>query len=174
MRSLTKKEKILIKIISMKANEVDKWLSAFSLFVSSNPDTLYNISYYTDKIEEFKDVIEFFKEIHEVYKMVSEDLYKQHKKDITTLNIELIFDELFHSTFESGVKYEFYQKGIERFIIDTIKKNPHLFRILIKQDESNIQDFLYLIKFEEAKKFKEKIRHHFEKTVNIIKQSIDK
>ncbi|MDR3268536.1 MAG: hypothetical protein LBT83_05670 [Tannerella sp.] len=177
MISLEKKGTIkncLSKIVSMEVGDIDKWGSVFGFFVSSNPDTLYNISYYTNKIEEFKGVIKFFKEIYEVYKTVSEELYKQHKGDFTTLKIELIFDELFHYTFESSVKFDFYQRGIEKFRIDTIKKNPHLFRIVIKHNESNIQDFLYSIKFDETEKFKEKIVSHLEKTLLIIKPSIDK
>lgn len=170
----------IIKIII--PNDIDDLLKTYAFFLTSSPDTLYNISYYTDRINKFKESITEFKRRYILYESILIDLQNIiYFDDNLTLDSYLLeFDEIFQYKFEWQLDkptLNFSEEKVNQFRIDSVTFLPYTFRCIINSDI----DCLYCIdrtnnqgdvKSEES--IKSKIKANLKRTIKIANQNNEK
>lgn len=160
------------------ADNIDDLLTTYAFFLASSPDTLYNISYYTDRIKLFKESIAEFQQRYKLYQSILPIL---HKLFIKKINLEtgsfiVEFDEIFQYEFEEDdddLNLNFIKEKVNRFRIDSITILPYSFHCTIFSEQMIITDCLYLLgKTDNQKNIKAEIKSNFEKTIRIANQVI--
>lgn len=154
MISEDKKE---IKIIALqnilslkKTAKIKEWIDAFSVFITSNPDHLYNISYYTDRIESFCKTINLFEQKYTFFKSVKDKVSNQIEGKITIpsdMNVTILFDEIFIYRYQAGISedIEISKDHVWKYRIDSMDNKKCLFRCVISYNNIVI-DKLFSIK----------------------------
>lgn len=135
-RNQLKIKLINIIIDSSKINQKDL-LAIYALYLTSTPDTLYNISYYVDRIDDFfKRIDDLSKKINlfkRIIKRINSKLVSHPQKE----KFRFIFDDLFvYSLSPMKLKNE----NIDLFRLDTI--TPDKLLINISMDEVE-KDFVF-------------------------------
>lgn len=92
--------------------DMENPLDMFSLFISSNPDFKYNITYLTDQIESFnKSCLELDKRFCQFEKVINQ-IRKDTSKKISGY---IIFDNIFKYGINKDERFEFVNLDLFRF-----------------------------------------------------------
>lgn len=133
------KLKLIKTILTSSGYNETELLSIYAFYLSSAPDTLYNISYYTDRIDDF------IKSVNGLPKKVKtfDDIIKRIKSEISSHpqrnKFIFIFDDLF---FYNRFKLEIKKEKVDLFRLDLV--NPNKFSIRIRIEGNNEENDLFI------------------------------
>ena len=130
------KLKLIKTIITSPSYDMKELLATYALYLSNTPDTLYNISYYTDRIDDFikriNDLplkVKWFDSIFDKIKFVIDS---HPLKD----EFIFIFDELFAYTTST---FDIKKENVDVFRLDLV--TPNKFSLRIRKEKSEIDSF---------------------------------
>lgn len=155
------KLKLIKTILTSSSYDMKELLSIYAFYLSSAPDTLYNISYYTDRIDDF------MKNVNDLPKKIKtfDDIIKKIKSEISSHpqrnKFTFIFDDLF---FYNKFKLDIKKEKVDLFRLDLVNPNKFSLRIRI---ESNDEDNDLFIEYYSEDSFKD-----IKAVTNKIKESI--
>lgn len=156
----------LIKtILSSSGYKDTDLLYIYAFYLSSVPDTLYNISYYTDRIDEFvrrvNDLPKKIKTFNDIIKKIKSEISSHPQRNKFTF----IFDDLF---FYNKFKLEIKKEKVDLFRLDLVNPNKFSLRIRIdgnKEDNDLFIDYCSEDNFKDIKavtnKIKESMLKHY-------------
>lgn len=129
---------LIKRILASSGYKDTELLYLYALYLSSAPDTLYNISYYTDRIDDFMKRLNDLAQKVEWFDSIFNKI--QLKIDLHPLKdkFTFIFDDLFLYTTE--FTRDIQKDNIDAFRLDLV--NPSKFSLRVIADKSEI-DFFY-------------------------------
>ncbi|HMM03863.1 hypothetical protein [Dysgonomonas sp.] len=131
------KLRLIKTILASSGYKETELLSIYAFYLSSAPDTLYNISYYTDRIDDF------IKRVNDLPKKVKwfDSIFNKIKSEIDSHPLKdkfiFIFDDLFIYTTST---FEIRKENVDVFRLDLVTPNKFSLRMTIKEFEI---DFLF-------------------------------
>lgn len=132
------KLKLIKTILTSSSYDLKELLSIYAFYLSSAPDTLYNISYYTDRIDDF------IKRVSDLPKKVNwfDSIFNKIKPeiDLHPLKDQFIFtfDDLFVYTTTSAMDVK--KENVDALRLDLVTLNKFSLRMATKESEI---DFLF-------------------------------
>lgn len=128
------KLKLIKTILTSSSYDMKELLSIYAFYLSSAPDTLYNISYYTDRIDDF------IKRVSDLPKKVDwfDSIFNKIKSEIDSHPLKdkfvFIFDDLFIYTTST---FEIRKENVDVFRLDLVTPNKFSLRMAIEESEIN-------------------------------------
>lgn len=133
-RKLHHKLKLIEKLIDSPSYEYKDLLTFYALYISNTPETLYNISYYTDRIDDFmkriSDLPEKVKLFNNLFEEIKIAIDSHPLKD----QFVFIFDDIFaYRTSGFHIKKE----NTDAFRLDLVTQDKFSLRMRMEESETD-------------------------------------
>ncbi|MFV0586904.1 hypothetical protein [Bacteroides reticulotermitis] len=128
------KLKLIKTLIDSPRYEYKELLTFYAFYISNTPDTLYNISYYTDRIDDFikkiGDLPEKVKWLDSLFEKIKIEIDSHPLKD----KFVFIFDDLFAYTTNS---FDIKEENVDAFRLDLVTRDKFSLRMRIGKSETD-------------------------------------